>query len=157
MRLHITLDDGATAELRGLRDRAGDLRPPLEAVAAEFRRHTAEVIASGGPTGERWKPLARGYVAGKQRGRPMELTGRLAKSLTQKGARYAVTKIGRNTLQVGTSNPVAHLHHLGTVRRTVRKTGRSSGAVPRRRLYAIDRGMRQRWEGRLLRWIMEGR
>jgi hypothetical protein len=121
------------AALEDREQRAKHVTPALDEIADDFlavqRRRFSAAAAI-------WQPLSPESAVRKARsGRaPVPLVGgELESSLTRRGARFAVRRIGDNSVTLGTSDPVAHLHRDGTRR------------LPRRPPVSLSRADERRW------------
>lgn len=147
MRVEVHLDQASLQHLldalEGRADRADNLREGLHEIADDFYSIERRRFAAGMV---HWKPLtpewARRKAAGGRSVIPLA-GGDLESSLTLKGRKFAVRRVSKDTLFVGTKDPVAHLHDKGT----------KGGRLPRRELVAITQQDRSRWGGILLRHI----
>lgn len=97
--------DGGLLAAMGARGLA--VIPALRRIATLMRQRERRVFASGGFGA--WAALDPDTLASKRGGRILVDTGGLLDSLTQRGARYAVTRASSDLLVFGTSHPVAHL------------------------------------------------
>jgi hypothetical protein len=141
------------AELRAIRSAGEDPRPAFAQVIEDFLGMEKAVFTTQGASiGPRWAPIGarsagtRGFSRTSKKGRvskkvyrnphPLQLTRALYRSLTQPRARYAIRRVSMDGVTLGTRDPVAHLHDLGTRKK-----------LPQRRLMDIDRRVEDRWLG----------
>jgi phage gpG-like protein len=110
VRLNIDVDP----DLHGLeliRRRLANARPALARIADDLQEGQAARFQN-----VRFKPLGAAYAARKARAglsiRPLA-GGELERSVLGRG-QYAVRRIGNDLVEVGTSNPVARIHKVGT-------------------------------------------
>lgn len=147
MRVEVRLDEAGAQHLldalRGRAERAGNLRAALHDVADDFYNIERQWFATGAG---HWKPLSADWARRKAAGGRGVIPlagGDLEKSLTVKGRKFAVRRVSKDSLFVGTRDPVAHLHHEGT----------KGGRLPKRPLVEITRQDTARWAAMLLRHI----
>jgi phage gpG-like protein len=143
--------DGVDAVLRSLDalgERLTDLRPVFTDVADDFHRMESRLFAShGGSAGEPWASSASGS--------PVTLEGRRAKmrrSLTTPRVNGAVQRITRNSVTLGSTHPLAHVHQGGTGARYVKTykgkplaKPRYAGSLPRRAVFNVGETDIARW------------
>lgn len=98
----------------------------------------------------RWTPLRPKYARVKLRkrgtSRPM-IGGGLEQSLTRKGARYAVRRINKRSIVIGTKDPVANIHNSGSLLRR----------MPPRTLIHFTRADRKEFRDIFARHLMSAR
>lgn len=103
---------------RDIQRRAEHPRPIFDAFVDDFYDEQKEMFRTRGKG--RWRKNTPAWVRKKQhqgRGdRVMVYTGQLERSLTHKGARYGVLEYTRDSVTVGSSDPVARLHQEGKAR-----------------------------------------
>ena len=105
-------DDTFTATMEGIGIRLADFVPVYDALYDAFRKIESARFDAEGPG---WKQLAESTVASRGSAHPiLNVTGRLRRSLTTKGAPGAVVEYEVDGLFMGTSDPVAHYHQDGT-------------------------------------------
>lgn len=167
--LVVTVDDAPL--LRAMRkriDRGLDPRPALEQIADDFLRMEREQFASQGSAGGTpWRPLSPEWAARKH-GAGGILVGRSArmeKSLVQARARGSRRRIevrsGRTSgVEMGSTQPLAHLHQGGTVERYAKSwrgrplaTPRYAGRLPARPVVAVGPADERRWRGILVDYL----
>lgn len=101
---------------RGRRMRTPDLRKPLGAAAVALAASTKENFDGGhDPDGVPWKPLAHPRVNSKGSDKPLRDKGLLMASVSARGAKGHIERIGRQELQFGTNLIYARLHQEGGV------------------------------------------
>lgn len=97
-----------------------------------------------------WVPLRPKYAKVKLRRRgttrPM-IGGELERSLTRKGSRYHVRRIARQSIFIGTRDPVANIHNSGSLRRR----------IPPRMLIHLTRADRKELRDVFARHLMSAR
>ncbi len=104
-----------------------NLTIPFNKMAEDFYQSMTGVFAAEGAFEERprWQDLSPAYALWKSRNYPgrkiLERTGRLKKSLTNRGGSDSVLNITPKSLSVGTKVPYAILHQKGTNRLPMRK------------------------------------
>lgn len=100
---------------------ASDTYAPLLVIAEDMMKAEGALFASGGRRGGgSWARLKPDTIKRKGSTRILYDTGTLEKSLTVPGAEYQVLNIGKDTLEFGTSDPVAGLHQHGTYKMPAR-------------------------------------
>jgi phage gpG-like protein len=112
------------ASFEKVRDGLLDLRQlgTWDAVATEFRRIEKEIFDSEGGAGKsgKWKPLATAYAVRKQKvwgSVPiLQASGKLYRSLTQKGAPDSVFETSKMEMAIGSSVEYGGYHQRGTSR-----------------------------------------
>lgn len=117
MRIDFTIEGGRelAATLDGIAGRAEDTRPAWDMIADDFRTIQREMFATSGLRGAAaaWKPSSEAWLRRKAREgrslRTLVFEGVLEKSLTRQGARYSRQRITRDSLTIGTSDPVVNL------------------------------------------------
>lgn len=128
--------------------RGADPRPVLGRVAEAFRDDQRANFARGGRP--RWKPVSPEYAARKARlGRGTQVgvyTGGLRDSLTREGDAYHLEQIRRDSLEVGTRNPVANLFNG---KHTVHKQ-------PRRKLVSLTPTRRREYLQMVQDYLVDG-
>lgn len=101
-----------------IRRRMENPRPIFDAFVDDFYEQQREMFRTRGKG--RWRKNSPAWVRKKQqmgRGdRVMVYTGKLERSLTHRGAPYGVLEYGRDSVTVGSSDPVARLHNDGRAR-----------------------------------------
>lgn len=180
MRVYVRWNDQQQARFAGLLERMearGDnLRPALDDIAEDFRALSDEAFRTRGASlGARWRPLDPAYLAQRRRqGRGttiLELQGsppsgrggdpgRLRRSLTRKGDRWHVERVGFDGLLIGTKVGIAAAHQRGATvtvpaRTVVVRSGPRKGAqvrrpgrtvrIPVRRFVKVTAQTRGRW------------
>jgi phage gpG-like protein len=104
--------DTFTPTLEATATRVGHLAQAYEGVYAAFRKMEERRFDAEGPG---WRKLASSTVARRGSAHPiLNETGVLRRSLTTKGARYAVVEPTPDGLFMGTSYKVARFHQDGT-------------------------------------------
>lgn len=164
----VTVDDhDLVAGIRGLIVRGSDARPALERVADDFLAMERRAFATqGASNAEPWRPLSpewarrkagRGIIGGVLHG----ASGRLEKSLITRGARGSRRRISRQSVTMGSSHPLAHLHQRGTTARYARTwrgqplaKPRYSGQLPARPMVVVGPRDVQRWRSIMADWLM---
>lgn len=135
------------AELAAMRAAGEDPRAAFAAIVEDFLAMERGVFTSQGASiGARWEPIgARSTRSRTTRSRtvyrnphPLISSGDLMRSLTSSHAKFAIRKVTRDGMTIGTKDPVAHLHDDGTPRK-----------LPRRQLLKVDRAVENRWLGLL--------
>jgi phage gpG-like protein len=136
MRARLELDKNISRRLKATLDdrqeRARIVTPALEEIADDWLGIQRRRF--GGSA--QWKPLSPEWAVRKaQAGKsPMPLVGgELERSLTRRGARFAVRRVSQRQVVLGTSDPVANLHQGGTRR------------MPKRPPVSITRADERRW------------
>jgi len=120
------------------------LGPVADGVRESFAN---QFQSTGGYGGSPWKPLAASTAQRTGRWVPLQATGTLWRSLAVKGAPHGYAELRDPwTLAVGTTDPVAPFHQLGT-----RK-------MPKRPLVppVIPDADRDRWASLAVDYILEG-
>lgn len=151
----------AEQHLDGVRRRAGDLRPALEDVADEFLAIEASVWRTQGTSiGVRWAPLSQQWAHWKAEHYPgagiLEMTGRLRKAMSERGAPYQRREIGPASALLGTTLGIAGIHNRGgTV--TLTKPFRRTVKIPKRQFVKIRATDKRRWAGAIGEHITVGR
>lgn len=108
-------DRELVATLDGMTARTQDVSPAWDRVADDFRQIEREMFARGGRRGANaaWKTSTSEWVRRKRdEGRSLRVlvfSGILEKSLTRKGSRYSRERITRDSLTIGTGDPVVNL------------------------------------------------
>lgn len=147
--------------IRAMIARGSDPRAAFEVIADDFLRMEAEQFASQGARGGTpWRPLSPEWAAHRAGGGILVgRSGRLERSLTRGRARSSVRRItvrpGRTSgVDMGSTQPLAHLHQGGTRDRYVRTyrgkplaTPRYAGRLPARPVVAVTARDEQRWRG----------
>src|SRR4030065_2807147 len=116
-----------------------DFTEIFKEIAEDFRATQKKVFANSGAFDglRRWAPLSRPYASWKMAhygNKPiLTLTGRLRKSLTQKGAPSHIERITARTLEIGTDHGIGMLHQRGT-----RK-------MPKRKVIELSDSQKRRW------------
>lgn len=138
--------DTVVADLRGLGDRAQNLRPALRRIADDMRD-----LARDSFDNPRWAPLTDEYAARKARDgkgtRPGVYSRTLIESLTRRGARFHGETIRPDSVTVVTRAPHAHLFDQG-------RGGQRARPLLTRRL--VDRRS-DVWLELLEQYLLEGR
>lgn len=109
-------------KVRGVMD---DMTPIWEAIEADFYvTEAARFDAEGGEDG-RWRPLSPAYALSKARTHPgrkiLERDGQLKRSLTARGQPFGIRRVDARRLTLGTSDPKAMYHQIGTDRMPMRE------------------------------------
>lgn len=104
-------------ELRRMRRRARDLRPPFRAFSDVLRLHNEAVFQTEGAfAGKRWAPLTPAYAAWKFRAVGalpiLQLEGDLKRSLTNKP--MDIERVNKLRAEFGTRDRKAVWHQFGT-------------------------------------------
>lgn len=111
---------GADELLQGRLRALADTRPALRGVADVIRDEYREQYEAG----DGWAALSSRYAQRKRaRGRGSRVlvdSGLLAASLTRKGVRFAKETVGRDVVEVRSTNPVGNLLRNGTSRMPAR-------------------------------------
>lgn len=126
--LSVEVETRLTA-LDRLMDRSTHTRHVLEAVANVVRAHNARYIRTA-----RYAPLKPRTIRQKRtRGRPARplVGGDLERSLQTANAPFALTRLNRDLLVVGTKDPVANLHVTGNKRMPARPPVKVTPALRR--------------------------
>lgn len=156
----VTVEDAAVQRsLDRLASRMVDLRPVFEQIADDFHQMESRLFAShGSSAGEPWQP--------SQQGGAVTLTGqreRMKRSLTVPRSRNSVQRITRNSITLGSTQPLAHLHQGGTADRYVRTyrgkplaKPRYAGRLPRRAVFAVGAADEQRWAEMVSAHVLAG-
>lgn len=123
--LNIEGEEQVSRLLSRTTERASDLRPFIDWVGDFLPTTMKEQFDSeGGRTGG-WAPLSPDYAAQKALrygSQPILVaSGRMMRSLTTPGAGSINRKIGRDSLEFGTSVPYAIFHQKGTSRMPQRR------------------------------------
>lgn len=149
MKVTLDLDQRSLARLREVLEsrelRAKHLAPALDAVADDFLLVQRRRFASASAI---WAPLSPEWAVQKaKQGRSTAplVGGELERSLTRRGARFAVRRIGSNSVTLGTSDPVAGLHHGGTKR------------MPKRPPVSLGKADQRRWAQLFVEHLRDGK
>lgn len=120
-----------------------------DTVATEFRKIEKEIFGSEGAQGAsgKWEPLSVPYAARKTKkwgSVPiLQASGRLYKSLTQRGGPDAVYETAPQEMTIGTKVPYAGYHQTGTNRMQQRKPVDLTDAHVDRLAKSISQKVRQ--------------
>jgi phage gpG-like protein len=156
--LVVTVDDsGVQRTLERIAANLNDLRPVFERIADDFHSMESRLFTSrGGSASEPWAPSASGHA--------VTLTGqreRLKRSLTLTKVSKSVTRITRNSVTLGSTHPLAHLHQGGTGPRYARTykgkplaKPRYAGSLPRRVVLSVRPEDEQRWNSMLSEHVL---
>jgi phage gpG-like protein len=127
LRIEQTGEETVIRRLRGMEERAANLAPIFEKLAADFYRFEGDVFRTEGAVNAsgQWKPLSPRYAAWKAKRYPgrriLRLTGKLRSSLVKPGAEGNIEEITPTSMTLGTSIPYAGFHQRGTRRMPARK------------------------------------
>jgi len=116
------------------------IEPALLDISTDFFQHMMRVFKMEGAVDERtrWTPLSQSYAAWKRKHYPsakiLHLTGRLEKSLTEKGSPDNIMNLDKLTLSIGTRVPYALKHQRGV-----------RGELPQRKIIDLTAPLKKRW------------
>lgn len=125
-----------------------DLRPAWRDIADDFLKVEERQFESAGAqgTGGAWQPLSPAYAAWKARNYPgmpiMQRSQRLFRSLSERNADH-IEESRPDELVLGTRVPYAGYHQVG------------AGALPQRRVIALNDTIRRRWMKFIQRYLVE--
>ncbi|WP_420585832.1 phage virion morphogenesis protein [Ruegeria sp.] len=135
-RIAVEMDDSQIAGALGrLQDRLSDLTPVMEAIGARLEASTARRFEQAtGPDGQPWQPSRRAQETG---GLTLTDTARLRRSIT--------TRVGRDSVEIGSNLVYAAIHQFGgTIKQDAR---RQVLAFDRRGRFASRRSTARRRAG----------
>lgn len=130
--------DGSIAKEAKRLENAGEgvneLLPVLVRISEDMMRIEKVVFDSQGRRGGgQWKPLKPETIKRKGSNRILHYTGELEASLTEPGAPNQILRFGSQSVEFGTSDPIAAYHDQGR------------GSNPRRPLIKLVPGDIKRW------------
>ena len=142
-------------------DRADDVRPALEAMAADFLRMETEQFRSEGAFASEWHSLNPDYAEAKRLAvgdKPiLQRSGDLMESLTNPADEHHVRIIDWDELFVGTDIEYARFHQTGTGNKRGRTdTHGDRDGLPMRRPVEFRETDRRMWVQILQRWLVTG-
>lgn len=134
-------------ELGGISHRALHKRAAFEVIGDRFREHERELFRTEGGSGKsgRWRPRKGGGGRGRRSGRLLRESGRLERSLTQKGGDNIFNYNDERIYALGTRVPYASVHHEG------------GGVIPQRKLIDPTERQEDEYSHVLGEWIREGK
>ena len=134
-------------DLKRIQNQMKDLRPVFRTIAATFRKEIgqAQFNTAGRAQGRSWRgSLVR--------------SGSLKRSFTDAGNPHHVERVSKDSLEWGSTHPLARIHQRSRERVRFSKRGKSSGILPRREIVALRSELEEPLIlGSIADYVFEGR